>query len=168
MMNEIRAYQQALVDRLKAQNCVTTLVTEQSFLTVPRHLFLPGEPLDQVYDDRSIVVRRDAEGELTSSSSQPAIMAIMLEQLGLKPGQRVLEIGAGTGFNAALIASTVGPSGNVVTMDIQQDLAEYARGRLDVAGYGWVQVVAGDGGYGYPEGAPIGVKLRGSKRDNTW
>ena len=154
MMNEIRAYQQALVDRLKAQNCVTTLVTEQAFLTVPRHLFLPGEPLDQVYDDRSIVVRRDAEGELTSSSSQPAIMAIMLEQLGLKPGQRVLEIGAGTGFNAALIASTVGPSGNVMTMDIQPDLAEYARGRLDVAGYGWVQAVAGDGGYGYPEGAP--------------
>jgi protein-L-isoaspartate(D-aspartate) O-methyltransferase len=61
--------------------------------------------MDKVYSDRSIVVRRDAEGRWTSSSSQPAIMAIMLEQLGLRPGQRVLEIGAGTGFNAALIAA---------------------------------------------------------------
>lgn len=57
---------------------------------VPCHLFLPGEPLDQAHDDRSLVVQWDAEGELTSSSSQPVIMAIMLEQLSLKPGHRLL------------------------------------------------------------------------------
>jgi protein-L-isoaspartate(D-aspartate) O-methyltransferase len=153
LMNETQTYRQTLVDHLKVENCITTLLIEQAFLAVPRHLFLPGEPLDKVYADRSIVVRRDAEGQLTSSSSQPAIMAIMLEQLDLKPGQRVLEIGAGTGFNAALIASIVGPGGMVVTMDIQPDLVEHARARLDVAGYEWVQVVVGDGGYGYPDGA---------------
>ena len=153
-MDEIQARQQALVDHLKEENCITTPVVEQAFLSVPRHLFLPGEPLDKVYSDQSIVVRRDAEGQWTSSSSQPAIMAIMLEQLDLKPGQRVLEIGAGTGFNAALIASVVGPGGVVVTVDIQPDLIEHARKGLGRAGYDWVQTVAGDGGYGYPEGAP--------------
>jgi len=81
-------------------------------------------------------------------------MAIMLEQLDLQAGQRVLEIGAGSGFNAALIASIVGPDGAVVTVDIQPDLVEGAREALDRAGYGWVQAVAGDGAYGCPEGAP--------------
>jgi protein-L-isoaspartate(D-aspartate) O-methyltransferase len=153
-MDEIQERQQALVDQLKEQNCITTPVVEQAFLSVPRHLFLPGEPLDKVYADRSVVVRQDDEGNWTSSSSQPAIMAIMLEQLDLKPGQRVLEIGSGTGFNAALIASIVGTSGAVVTVDIQPDLVQGAREALDRAGYGWVQALAGDGGYGYPEGAP--------------
>ena len=153
-MNEIQERQQALVDQLKEQGLITTPLIEQAFLTVPRHLFLPGESLDRAYRDWSVIIRRGAEGQPTSSSSQPAIMAIMLEQLDLEPGQRVLEIGAGTGFNAALIASVVGPGGAVVTMDIQPDLVEHARECLDAAGYGWVQAVAGDGGYGYPEGAP--------------
>jgi protein-L-isoaspartate(D-aspartate) O-methyltransferase len=153
-MDEIQVRQQALVDQLEKEDYITTSAVEQAFLSVPRHLFLPGEPLDNVYADRSVIIRRDAEGRPTSSSSQPAIMAIMLEQLDLKPGQRVLEIGAGTGFNAALIASIVGPDGAVVTVDIQPDLVKGAREALDRAGYGWVQVIVGDGGYGYPEGAP--------------
>jgi protein-L-isoaspartate(D-aspartate) O-methyltransferase len=153
-MTEIQERQQALVDQLKEKSYITTPLIEQAFLAVPRHLFLAEEPLDKVYADRSIIIRRGAEGQPTSSSSQPAIMAIMLEQLDLKPRQRVLEIGAGTGFNAALIASIVGSGGVVVTMDIQPDLVEHARRCLDVAGYDWVQAVAGDGGYGYPQGAP--------------
>jgi protein-L-isoaspartate(D-aspartate) O-methyltransferase len=63
--------------------------------------------MEEVYKDRAFVTRH-RDGVPTSSSSQPAIMAIMLEQLGLQPGQRVLEIGAGTGYNAALIAQIVG------------------------------------------------------------
>lgn len=147
-------YQQALVEQMKKANQLTTPLIEEAFLKVPRHLFLLEEPLDKVYSDEAIVVRRGAQGQWTSSSSQPAIMAVMLEQLDLKPGQRVLEIGTGTGFNAALIASIVGPSGKVVTLDIQPDLIEYARKCLDVAGYDWVQTEAGDGGHGYPDNAP--------------
>jgi len=151
---DIRKYQQDLVEQLKKENTLKTPEVEGAFMKVPRHLFLPDEPLDKVYSDVAIVVKRGDEGTWTSSSSQPAIMAIMLEQLGLKPGQRVLEIGTGTGFNAALIASIVGPRGKVVTIDIQPDLVEYARMRLVSAGYDWVQTVVGDGGYGYPDGAP--------------
>lgn len=151
---DTQQYQQALVKHLKQANLLTNPLIEQAFMKVPRHLFLPEEPLEKVYSDVAIVTKRGEEGRWTSSSSQPAIMAIMLEQLDLKPGQRVLEIGTGTGFNAALIASIVGPNGNVVTMDIQPDLVEDARTCLDRAGYDWVQTIVGDGGYGYPDGAP--------------
>ena len=121
---------------------------------VPRHLFLPNLPPEEAYLDDAIVTKRDAEGQPISSSSQPAIMAIMLDQLDLAPGQRVLEIGAGTGYNAALISHIVGPSGAVVSVDIEADLVDRAREHLASAGYPDVTVVATDGAGGYPPGAP--------------
>lgn len=151
---DIQKYQHELVQHLKKAKCLQTPQVEEAFLKVPRHLFLPDEPLDKVYSDIAIVKKRGEDGRWTSSSSQPAIMAIMLEQLDLKPGQRVLEIGTGTGFNTALIASIVGPGGKVVTVDIQPDLVEESREHLELAGYDWVETVIGDGGHGYPEGAP--------------
>src|SRR5512142_2896736 len=107
--------QQKLIETLKKSGALKSAVVEQAFLAVPRHLFLPNEPLERAYADIAIAVKRGEEGEWTSSSSQPAIMAIMLEQLDPRPGQRVLEIGAGTGFNAALLAHLVGPTGQVVS-----------------------------------------------------
>jgi protein-L-isoaspartate(D-aspartate) O-methyltransferase len=121
---------------------------------VPRHLFLPHLPPEEAYLDDAIVTKRDADGQPISSSSQPAIMAIMLDQLDLAPGQRVLEIGAGTGYNAALIRHIVGPSGAVVSVDIEADLVDRAREHLASAGCSDVAVVAADGAEGYPPGAP--------------
>ncbi len=121
---------------------------------VPRHLFLPHLPPASAYRDDAIVTKRDVDGQPISSSSQPAIMAIMLDQLDLAPGQRVLEIGAGTGYNAALIRHIVGPSGTVVSIDIDRELAEAARHHLARAGYPDVTVVAADGAEGYPACAP--------------
>jgi len=82
-------------------------------------------------------------------------MATMLEQLGLEPGHRVLEIGAGTGYNAALMAHLVGGAGEVTTIDLDEDIAEGARAHLASAGFGRVRVVLGDGALGYPAGAPF-------------
>jgi protein-L-isoaspartate(D-aspartate) O-methyltransferase len=121
---------------------------------VPRHLFLPHLPPEEAYLDDAIVTKRDAEGQPISSSSQPAIMAIMLDQLALAPGQRVLEIGAGTGYNAALMSHIIGPAGTVVSVDIDPDLVESARGHLASAGYPDVIVVAADGADGFLSGAP--------------
>jgi len=121
---------------------------------VPRHLFLPHLPPEAAYADDAIVTKRDADGQPISSSSQPAIMVIMLDQLGLEPGQRVLEIGAGTGYNAALMKHLTGPQGTVVSVDIDPELVDAARGHLASAGYPDVTVVAADGAGGYPPGAP--------------
>lgn len=143
---------QALVDKLRSEGHIQSLAVEAAFRAVPRHLFLPGVALEEVYRDQYIVTKW-VNGEAFSSSSQPMIMAIMLEQLGLEPGQRVLEIGAGTGYNAALMAHIVGDAGQVVTVDIDEDITERARSHLVAAGYGSVRVIRGDGGLGHP-GAP--------------
>jgi protein-L-isoaspartate(D-aspartate) O-methyltransferase len=143
-----------LVDGLKAAGHVRTAAVEAALRAVPRHLFLPEVPVDDAYTDRAFPTKH-ADGRPISSSSQPAIMAIMLEQLALQAGQRLLEIGAGTGYNAALMAQIVGKGGQVVTIDIDEDVVVSARQHLRAAGFDRVDVRCADGGYGYPEGAPF-------------
>jgi protein-L-isoaspartate(D-aspartate) O-methyltransferase len=144
-----------LVDELRATGRLTSAPVEAAFRAVPRHVFLPElDPVSQAYQDEAFVIKTDEDGLPVSSSSQPAIMAIMLEQLGVAAGQRVLEIGTGTGYNAALMSRLVGPEGSVVTVDIDPDLAERARANLGAAGYRDVIVICGDGGFGAREFAP--------------
>lgn len=144
---------QALVEQLKREGHIRTPSVEAAFRAVPRHLFLPGVAMDMVYSDKVVGIKL-LDGIPVSTSSSPSTMAIMLEQLGLEPGHRVLEIGAGSGYNAALMAHIVGDTGQVITVDIDEDIAEYARARLADAGFGRVQVVCSDGGLGCPGNAP--------------
>ena len=153
--NNINVLNQALVDELKSMGCIQTPRVEAAFQAVLRHRFIPETPLEEVYSNRVILTKQDQNGQWISSSSEPAIMAIMLEQLDLEPGQKVLEIGAGTGYNAALMAHIVGETGQVVTVDIDDDLVEAAQAHLRVAGFDQVQVVCADGGYGYKDAAPF-------------
>ncbi len=125
-----------------------------AFRAVLRHHFLPGRPLGEVYEDAAITTRTGEDGAAISSSSQPAIMAIMLQLLRLRPGHRVLEVGAGTGYNAALLAHLVGPGGRVVTLDIDRDVVVAARANLEAAGVPGVEVVEADGDGGWPAAAP--------------
>jgi protein-L-isoaspartate(D-aspartate) O-methyltransferase len=153
---DVVAMRHALVDKLKGygpSGVIRTLPVEAAFRAVPRHLFVPDAPLDKVYSD-DVISTKQQDGVSISASSQPAIMAIMLEQLDLQPGQRVLEIGAGTGYNAALMAHIVGDTGHVVAVDIDQDIVDGARAHLDAASFGRVQVFRADGALGYPEAAP--------------
>ena len=121
---------------------------------VPRHLFVPSVTPAEAYRDEAIVTKRDPAGMPISSSSQPAIMAIMLDQLALAPGLRVLEIGAGTGYNAALISHIIGPPGQVTSIDIDPEVVREAAWHLAEAGYPEVTVVAADGADGFAEHAP--------------
>lgn len=89
----------------------------------------------------------------TSSSSQPSVMAIMLGALDAEPGHRVLEVGAGTGYNAALLAHRVGAA-NVTTVDVDPAVAAAAAAALAATGFAGVTVVVGDGELGHPPGAP--------------
>jgi len=128
---------------------------EAAFGSVPRHLFVPQLDPAAAYADDALVIKYDADGLPVSSSSQPAMMAIMAEQLGLEPGHRVLEIGTGSGYNAAVLAHIVGPGGQVVTIDLDAELTDQARDRLRAAGYGAVTVRCADGGFGDPARAPF-------------
>ncbi len=138
------ALREALVDGLLAEGHITQPRVADAFRAVPRHLFLPGMDLAAVYQDEAIAIK-EANGTWLSSSSQPAIMAIMLEQLELQPGQRVLEVGAGSGFNAALMAHLAGDAALVTALDIDDDLVEQARANLAAAGCEGVSVVCADG-----------------------
>jgi protein-L-isoaspartate(D-aspartate) O-methyltransferase len=128
---------------------------QAAFLTVPRHLFVPELDPAAAYQDEALVIKYGEDGLPVSSSSQPAMMAIMLEQLRLRSGHRVLEIGTGTGYNAAVMAHIVGPRGVVVTVDIDADLIARAQASLAEAGYSQVRASCADGGYGDPEDAPF-------------
>lgn len=120
-----------------------------AFAAVPRHLFLPGIPLEQVYADAVVPLKYDSAGMVVSSSSQPTMMAIMLDQLALKPGDNVLEIGTASGFNAALMQQIVGDEGRVTTIEIDPDLASRAEENLARARMQRVLVVQADGAQGY-------------------
>jgi protein-L-isoaspartate(D-aspartate) O-methyltransferase len=145
--------EQLLVTVRERGGAVDALVAD-ALRTVPRHIFLPDLPPDAAYRDEAIVTKWDDDGMPTSSSSQPTIMAIMLDQLGVKRGQRVLEIGAGTGFNAALLAHIVGPRGRVVSIDLDPEIVGRAEENLAAAGTEGVTVLSADGALGDPAHGP--------------
>lgn len=124
-----------------------------AFRAVPRHLFLPGVAPEEAYRDE-VVFTKQVGGRSVSACPQPAVVATMLEQLGLEPGERVLEIGAGTGYGAAIMAELVGREGRVVTVDVDDDITAAAADNLRAAHAGGVDVVCADGALGHAAGAP--------------
>lgn len=142
-----------MVRRLVSQGLCTTRI-EAAFRAVPRHLFLPDLPLAAAYSQDAIITHRAPSGLPTSSSSMPGIMAVMLEQLDVRRGHRVLEIGAGTGYNAALLAALTGSEGEVTTIDLDETIVREARAHLDAAQYQTVRTALGDGWLGVPEHSP--------------
>ncbi|MEU9890797.1 methyltransferase, FxLD system [Sphaerisporangium sp. NPDC051011] len=145
---------EAMVDTLRGWGGVRTASVEAAMRAVPRHLFVPEVSLERAYGPESVVTFRDEDGIAISSASGPGVVAAMLEQLEVRPGHRVLEIGAGTGYNAACLAELTGPSGRVTTVDIGEEIVAGARRGLAVAGYEDVRVVHGDGTDGVHEDAP--------------
>lgn len=155
-----------MVDRLKERRVFHGGAVQDAFRAVPRHVFLPGVDLDKVYSGDVIPTKFDEQKRPISSSSEVAVMAAMAYQLELEHGHRVLEIGAGTGYNAAVLAYLVGEHGAVTTIDIDDAIAHEARERLGAAGYGRVRVVSGDGWAGVSERAPFDrIELTASVTD---
>ena len=174
-----RPYAEALVAALKGEGKLSSPLVEAAFKQVPRHPFIDQfflletsnrrvqwrqvQPssvqnidawLRAVYMNQPIVTAYDEYNTPTSSSSSPDAMVLMLETSELRPGLRVLEIGTGTGYNAALLAHIVGDPHMIFTVEIDAALASRAQHILDlVAGEG-ITVCTGDGLHGYALGAP--------------
>lgn len=146
----------ALVDELAGSGWLKSPAVREAFLAVPREHFVPGvvetRGMEFVYTDRALVIQ-EREGVPTSSSSQPAIMAQMLEALDVHTGHRVLEVGLGTGYNAALLAHLVGHTGRITSVDIDPSLVSSAAAALESGGYP-VDAAVTDGHFGWPPGAP--------------
>jgi protein-L-isoaspartate(D-aspartate) O-methyltransferase len=161
----LTAYARQLCDA----GAIRTAAVAAAFAAVPRHLFVPGfydrgqrietgdDPppglLDRIYSDIALMTHLPADqAGRWSSTSQPSLVAKMIEVLDLSPRVRVLEIGAGTGYNAALIATITG--GPVATIDVSAVVAAEAAGALTRAGMDTVTVICGDGYAGHPAAAP--------------
>lgn len=122
----------------------------RALLEVPRHEFVPPQFQSKAYDDQPIAI---GDGQ---TISQPYMVAAMTEAARVKPGDNVLEIGTGSGYQAAILAHL---GADVITLERIPRLAESARERLVRLGYGRVRVVPEDGSVGYPAGAPYVVIL---------
>jgi protein-L-isoaspartate(D-aspartate) O-methyltransferase len=149
------------LDLIRRDGAELSPALAEAFATVPREIFVPDgfhrrdgrrvmpadpEFLPTVYSDDVLVTKMNGEVPV-SSSSQPSLMATMIDSLDVWPGLRVLEIGAGTGYNAALLASL---GAVVTTVDVQSDVAARARSALARAGISGVRVEAADGYTGGP------------------
>ena len=117
---------------------------------VPRHEFVPERYRRDAYEDHPLPIGEE------QTISQPYIVAIMLESLAVKPEEKVLEVGTGSGYATALLAEL---SGEVVSIERHRRLAEQARNVLDDLGYKNVRVIAGDGSRGFAEAAPYNAIL---------
>jgi protein-L-isoaspartate(D-aspartate) O-methyltransferase len=143
-----------LVRAIRATGHAWREPVHQAMRAVPRHLFVPEFPLEDAYAvGKAVVTKRDPRGAPLSSASAPGIVALMLDQLDVRPGHRVLEIGSGTGYNAALLAELTGPDGRVVTIDVDPECTGRTRDALARTGHTDVDVRAGDGALGTRDGS---------------
>ncbi|MFO8110060.1 MAG: protein-L-isoaspartate O-methyltransferase [Thermoplasmata archaeon] len=137
-----------MVKRLKRTGYVKTKKVAEAMETVPRHLFLPEQLSHRAYVDSPLPI---GGGQTISA---PHMVAMMVEGLDLKAGMKVLEVGGGRGYHAAVISRIVGEEGDVVSMEILPELAERGKRVLDELDYNNVKIVIGDGSEGYEEGGP--------------
>ncbi|HEX2444219.1 MAG TPA: protein-L-isoaspartate(D-aspartate) O-methyltransferase [Vicinamibacterales bacterium] len=135
-----------MIDEQIRARGVTNQAVLDAMRKVPRHRFVPAEFQGAAYDDSPLPI---GQGQ---TISQPYIVAYMTEALGVRPGEKVLEIGTGSGYQAAVLAEI---AGEVYTIEIVPELAERAKKTLAELGYKNVFVRVGNGYAGWPEKAPF-------------
>ena len=146
MADDRRAERAALVDRLASRRDLSP-ATERAMRAVPRHAFVPSDRQAAAYDDSPLPI---GEGQTISA---PHMVAVMTDLLDADQGSRVLEVGTGCGYHAAVTAEIVG-AGDVYSVEYHTSLAREAQETLRATGYEAVSVRAGDGREGWPEHAP--------------
>ena len=139
-----------MVDTQIVGEGITDLAVIAAMRRVPRHQFIPVRELEDAYGDFPLPIGYD------QTISQPFIVAYMTEALRLQPGEKILEIGTGSGYQAAILAEL---DVHVFTIEIVQPLAQYARDNLSKLGYDQVMVRVGDGYQGWPEERPFDAMI---------
>ncbi len=138
-----------LVQRLKKSGYIESPEILEAFRKVPREQFVPSKFRGEAYADRPLSI---GEGQTISA---PSMIAIMLEVLKAEKGQKILEIGTGSGYNAALLAEIVGSEGKIFSIERLEKIANSGRENLEKTGYeDIVQVIVSDGTLGYGKEAP--------------
>jgi protein-L-isoaspartate(D-aspartate) O-methyltransferase len=137
-----------LINHLIRVGALKTPRIIEAFRKVPRHLFVREDYLDHAYDDIPLPTFRG------QTISQPYTVAIMTEALNPKPREKILEIGAGSGWQSALLGYCVGPKGRIITIEMEPVLVEFARENIEKVKLKNVKVIQGDGKKGYPKEAP--------------
>lgn len=135
---------QMVESQIEARGVDDALVL-RAMRTVPRHRFVPDDVKAAAYADHPLPI---GSGQ---TISQPYIVALMSDLLEIEPGDRVLEVGTGSGYQAAVLAEM---GAEVITIEIIRELADRAKKTLEAAGYAGVTVIRGDGYFGRPEEAP--------------
>ena len=138
---------ESLVEGLKAELKLSDKVV-RAMKAVPRHVFVPEQYRSEAYVDIPLPI---GEGQTISA---PHMVAIMCELLDLKEGEKVLEVGGGSGYHAAVVAEIVGKKGKVISIERIPELADRARRILKKLGYENVKVIVCDGSEGYEKEAP--------------
>jgi protein-L-isoaspartate(D-aspartate) O-methyltransferase len=139
-----------MVDRQIAGRGLRSAPVLAAMREVPRELFVPEAVKDFAYEDGPLPI------EAGQTISQPYIVALMIEAAGVAPGGRVLEIGAGSGYAAAILSRI---AAEVIAIERHGELADLAAARMAQLGYANVRIVTGDGSAGWPEGAPYDAIL---------
>ena len=140
--------ERAVLRRVLKEQGIASQAVLDAIGTVPRELFVPEDLKGEAYVNAPLPI---GEGQTVS---QPYTVAYMVELAGVAPGTRVLEVGAGSGYAAAIIAEVVGDAALVTAVEVLPSLVNRARKNLSAAGYPEVRVVEGDGRRGYAAGAP--------------
>ncbi|HEX5259052.1 MAG TPA: protein-L-isoaspartate(D-aspartate) O-methyltransferase [Sphingomicrobium sp.] len=150
LTTDFTAEREAMVERQLRRRGITDQRILDAFLQVPREAFVASEYAHLAYGDHPLPI------EAGQTISQPYIVALMIEAAGIKAGDKVLEIGSGSGYAAAVIGRV---AAKVVGIERQHELVEVARERLKRLGYENVEIVEGDGTRGWPEEAPYDAIL---------
>lgn len=137
-----------MVESLERRGYLDDPGVKEAFEDIPREKFVPERVKENAYVDCPLSIGQN------QTISAPSMIAIMLEALEVKEGNTILEIGTGSGYNAALLSELAGDTGKVYSIERFEDLAEKARRNLERAGHDDVEVKVGDGTRGYEEKAP--------------
>jgi protein-L-isoaspartate(D-aspartate) O-methyltransferase len=149
-MTDYAAEREAMVERHLKSRGITEPYILDAFLKVPREAFVAEQYAHLAYGDHPLPI------EAGQTISQPYIVGLMIQAAEIKPGDKVLEVGAGSGYAAAVISRI---AGKVIAIERQHDLIKTAGGRLQRLGYDNVEIIEGDGTRGCPDQAPFDAIL---------